>query len=246
MKKELDLILKAIAEAREFTRKGHEVHVDISGNNGLCTIYPDRLIDILLILQDDEKILKIKESPEWTYRPDTMDLALAEVLSDMGGDFPIGYFTVEILESFDKWCANYWAKRENSFEKSVSISEQEEVQKAETVYSITYTKAREIFLNDVVNNSTHLLAKPSFDSENDNVFNYLYEHPDQKFTKKQIEDGVHITGVKSLHKIVENLGFQGDIKRVFFNVSEQSIKFRNSITRKDLKNLNIDRIKPPE
>ena len=156
------------------------------------------------------------------------------------------HFVVDTLDAFDKWCTNYWAKRKNSFEKSVSISEQEEVQKAETVYSIAYTKAREIFLNDAVNNSAHLLAKPSFDSENDNVFNYLYEHPDQKFTKKQIEDGVNITGIKSLHKIVENLGFQGDIKRAFFNVSEQSIQFRNSITGKDLKDLNIDRIKPPE
>ncbi len=124
--------------------------------------------------------------------------------------------------------------------------EEQDLPGDEIVYSITFTKAREIFLNDTVHNIVHLLAKPSFDSENDNVFTYLYEHPNQKFTKKQIEDGVHIAGIKNLHKIVENLGFQGDIKRAFFNVSEQSVQFRNSITREDLKNLHIDEIKPPK
>ena len=239
MKKELDLILKAIVEAREFTRKGHEVHVDISGNNGLCTIYPDRLIDILLILQDDEKILKIKVSPEWSYRPDTMDLDTAIVLTDMGGDFPIGYFTVDILEGFDEWCADYWAKRKNSLENSVSISEQEEVQKAEAVYQITYTKAREILLN----NGVCQLAKPDFNSENDLVFSYLYERPNEKFKREQIENGIGMKLIKSLHKIVENLGFVGDFRRVFFSISKNSILFRNPITKQDLTHLGIDRIK---
>ena len=199
----------------------------------------------LLILLDDEQILKIKSFPEYSIRPEEIDLELAEVLTDI--NYPaIGYFTIELLDNFEKWCAEYWAKREQTSESLLPVAEDRDAVEAETVYSITYTKAREIFLNDVVHNSVHLLAKPSFDSENDNVFNYLYEHPDQKFTKKQIEDGVQITGIKSLHKIVENLGFQGDIKRVFFNVSEQSVQFRNSITREDLKNLHVDRIESPK
>lgn len=113
IEEELNLIIKAILEAKEYTRKGHEVRVDITSENGLDRIYPDKLIDLLLQLQDDEKILKIKASPEWTYRPDTMDLELAEVLSDI--NYPsIGEFTIDILSGFDDWYANYWEKRRHS------------------------------------------------------------------------------------------------------------------------------------
>lgn len=245
-KKRLDLVIRAIAEVREITPRGRHLRVDISARNGLESLHPDELELILLKLQDDEKILEIKSSPEYMYRPDTLDLDTAVVLSDVG--YPaLGQFEIELLDNFEQWCADYWKKRkQSSGEASPPMQGNKVVPDAEIVYQITFTKAREIFLNDAVHNIVHLLAKPSFDSENDNVFTYLYEHPNQKFTKKQIEDGVHITGIKSLHKIVENLGFQGDIKRAFFNVSEQSVQFRNSITREDLKNLHIDRIEPPK
>ena len=58
-KKALDLIIKAIAEAKEVTRKGHEVKVYISPANGLKAIYPDLILDILLKLQDDDRIIVI-------------------------------------------------------------------------------------------------------------------------------------------------------------------------------------------
>ena len=118
IKEELDLIIKAITEAKEYTRKGHEVRVDISTDNGLDAIYPDKLIDILLILQDDEEILKIKSFPEYLIRPDTMDLELAEVLSEMP-NVSLGDFTIEILEGFDEWCDDYWAKRRHSSEETL-------------------------------------------------------------------------------------------------------------------------------
>lgn len=238
MKKELAIILKAIAEAKEFTRKGHEVHVDISSNNRLDTIYPDRLIDILLILQDDEKILKIKVSPEWSYRPDTMDLDTAEILSEMGGDFPIGDFTVDILEGFDEWCANYWAESSTQDLLPTRVEDAISVTEPEIVYQISYTTAREILLDN-----KYQLAKPDFDSENDVVFDYLYKNPNKKITRDEIEEQLKIELKKSLHKIVENLGFKGELKKVFFDVSKNSIQFNNPITRECLKSLGINRIK---
>lgn len=73
-------------------------------------------------------------------------------------------------------------------------------------YEITYSGSREILLN-----KTFQLAKPDFDSENDLVFSYLYEHPNQKFTRGQLEEVIGRKFTKSLHKIVENLGFEGEL-----------------------------------
>ena len=108
----------------------------------------------------------------------------------------------------------------------------------EVVYEITYTPLREVLLN-----KTFQLAKPDFATENDLVFSYLYKNPNQKFTKQQLEEAIDKKLTKNLHKIVENLGFKSDLRKMFFNVSRTSISFKNPITKTDLEALEIQKIK---
>ena len=90
-------------------------------------------------------------------------------------------------------------------------------------YKITY-ESREILINGKP------IARPNFDGENDLVFNYLILNPNQKFTRKQIEEAVKSKLRKSLSKIVENLGFKKDLRKIFFNVSSSSIQFNNPVS----------------
>jgi len=90
-------------------------------------------------------------------------------------------------------------------------------------YMVTY-ESRDILLNG------KSIARPNFDGENDLVFNYLISNPNKKFTRKQIEEEIKIKLKKTLHKIVENLGFKGDLRKLFFNVSGSSIQFNNPIS----------------
>jgi len=115
-----------------------------------------------------------------------------------------------------------------------------QVVKEETVYKITYTPIREILLNNTIR-----LAKPDFDSENDVTFDYLYNHPNQKISLKELEEQLKKSLTKSLHKIIENLGFRGDLKTVFFTVSQDAVCFRNPITQDELEKLGISKIKLP-
>lgn len=75
------------------------------------------------------------------------------------------------------------------------------------------------------------------------MFDYLYKHPNQKFTKQQLEEAIDKKLTKDLHKIVENLGFKADLRKMFFSVSGTSILFRNPIHKKDLDELGIQKIK---
>lgn len=104
--------------------------------------------------------------------------------------------------------------------------------KKDADYKITYTKQRQILLNDNAQ-----IGKPDFNSENDLVFSLLYEHPNERFTREQIEKEVGVTLTKSLHKIVENLGFEGDTKEAFFSVSKNAIQFRNPVTKEQLREM---------
>ena len=104
-------------------------------------------------------------------------------------------------------------------------------------YEITYTPNREVCLNGSL-----VLSKPNFDSENDLVMHYLAEHTNEKVTKADLEEAIKSKITKSFHKIVENLGFKSDLKKIFFEVSEDAIIFRNPITQEVLNAMGI--IKP--
>jgi len=110
-------------------------------------------------------------------------------------------------------------------------------EKGEPMYQITYTKQRQVLMNNAQ------ISKPDFNSENDLVFSFLYEHPNKRVNREELEKAVGSKLTKSLHKIVENLGFEGDTKEVFFSVSKNAIEFRNPITKKDLEEMKKPLIK---
>ena len=113
-------------------------------------------------------------------------------------------------------------------------------QNPHAVYEVKFTPAREILINGF------LLTRLDFDSENDNVFKHLYEHPNQTISVAELEKRLGGTPLKkSLHKIVENLGFVREIKRAFFDISKDSIRFRNPLTSKELEELGISRLRFP-
>lgn len=104
--------------------------------------------------------------------------------------------------------------------------------------SITYTKSRQVLLNDIF-----LLAQPVLNGENDLVFSYIYKHPNQPHTKKQLETALNTRITKPLHKIVENLGFKGDLAKAFFSVAKDSIEFRNPVKAAELTEMGLSIIK---
>lgn len=104
----------------------------------------------------------------------------------------------------------------------------------EIIYQITYSMNNEILLND-----KKRLGKPNLGSENEAVMEYLMANSNKKITKKDIEDKMEIKIGKDFHKIVENLGFTGDLRKIFFKISKSTILFRNPITETDLEKLGI-------
>jgi len=108
------------------------------------------------------------------------------------------------------------------------------------LYRVSYSdKSREIFVNDF------LLAKPDFGLENEMVFGYIFQHPNERLSKTQIEQDLNISVSKSFHKIVENLGFKGDLRKAFFDISKTYIRFKNPLTKKDLDLLHIETLNLP-
>lgn len=353
----LDLILKAIKEARKVARQGHLPKLYVNPDNKLDKIGFDDVHDILLKLQDDEGILGIKDIP-------TKLKDLYKQTDDMMQHKT--YFSLDITNKFDPWYEKYvlnnksklanldWINVLKIYDVMLDINEQLQLGASTTVsihslpqlvrfsllfpsdsigqrrqyqdyrmegagylkkqgiildyryidesdlgygniqiavdllkfeeffqavvaeytnrprrpskeeqddkknetkttedtpiqsnndnkpeYWITY-KAREVVLNDLA-----LIAKPDFNSENDLVFGFLYEHPNKKHSRAEIEKGIKTDINKDLHKVVENLGFASDLRKVFFDVTKDHICFRNPITKEDLERIGISKLKLP-
>ena len=150
----------------------------------------------------------------------------------------------------DNWVLFVGDKYKSVFEKYESAysiaaddyksgQEMKETDAKGPIYVVKYSgKSREILVNNI------LLAKPDFNSENELVFTYIYEHPNERISLVKFQETQKITLTKSIHKIIENLGFVGDFKRVFFSdVSKDYVRFRNPITSNDLKELGIKNIR---
>jgi len=101
----LDLIVAELAEAKKRTRIGQPVKVFVTKQSELVKkIIPQEIRELLLQLQDDEKILTIKEIPTdlktgWEVNIDKID-----------------YFLIDILDTFDDWYENYLMRQKTGLE----------------------------------------------------------------------------------------------------------------------------------
>lgn len=103
---------------------------------------------------------------------------------------------------------------------------------------LEFKKNREIILD-----GKKKLSKPDFDSENDNFFNFIYNNPNKKINIPEIEASIGALRKRPIN-ILADLGFTGDIKKMFFPaVSNKAIEFINPITEKYLKDNRLKKLK---
>ena len=111
--------------------------------------------------------------------------------------------------------------------------------KKRILYEITFNAMR----GEILLNGKTRLSKPNLGSENEAVIQYLITNPNKKITKREIESKMETKIGKDFHKIVENLGFTGNLRKTFFKTSASHIIFRNPITENAFKELGIPALK---
>lgn len=95
------------------------------------------------------------------------------------------------------------------------------------LYKITYSEhTREIKMNNV------LLTRLQSDSKNANFFEYVFSNQNQQVTVADIEEHTAYKLADSIHDILRDMGFKGNIKKIFFPVaSKTKVLFVNPITK---------------
>jgi len=99
---------------------------------------------------------------------------------------------------------------------------------------VAYTISYNSFTSEITYNGK-VLSRPRFDSINGMFFQYVYNNPNKNINISDIK----LDYPKSPHKILWQLGFKGNIKKAFFNVSKTSVLFRNPLYLKDLEKVSL-------
>lgn len=191
---------------------------------------PYQIYNILVKLKQDEGVIKT------IICPPTFDIVTEEPIPNVDDEPQIyNVFFIEIYPNFEYWAENYlsnvFSSRSDFNENNTTCNNPEELK-------IVFNEKREIILNDLF-----LLAKPNFGSENELFFSYVYKNPNVILSREKIEKAISLSLTKKFHKIIENLGFNPDLKKCFFEVGKGTILFRNPVSKEHLQKFGIEHIR---
>lgn len=118
-----------------------------------------------------------------------------------------------------------WLEERKNLAVRKEIAEMEH--ETDILYKITYSEhTREVKLNHMV------LANPQSDSKAVNFFEYIYSNPNKPIEVKDIEEATAFTLSDNIQDILRDLGFKGNIRKVFFPVATKNkVMFMNPITK---------------
>ena len=218
----IEAVLEAIKDQFELSSKGELITLSQERNDGLCELSFEDYVSILKKLQNDYKVIKIDSLAE--YKPSIM------THSDPY-NFKNDVTTIRVLDNFDEFYNKYTGKTPTPVfipvsSPSLSIQEVNENQK---LLRITFTKKREILMNDIF-----FLSKPESFGENEDFFAYLYNHQNEELKIEDIEKEINRKFEKPISKILENLGFKKELRDVFFAYGKGKIFFKNPVPVSDL------------
>ncbi len=251
-------VANQIKELVEMSPNGHAIML----RNDFCrgTITNNELYSIMMKLATDHKVIRIAKAPEYSLAMSNAARYSLEFYIEILP--PFGKFYKELREEARKKkleeeemddLKNQEQTKDLALKTALTrmMEMNEEIKELKSGKNenigiksdgcwISYSEnSREILLNDLF-----LISKPDFESENDQVFYYLYRNPNKTITKVEVQE--NFTGNKTLtkdfNKIVENLKFKKDLRRAFFDISQDSIKFYNPVSQKRLQELGIKNI----
>jgi hypothetical protein len=153
---------------------------------------------------------------------------------EMQGATPIGFYIKILQPQFDNLCEEITKQKAPSVKK-FTIEKQNPAMGQGTDKYFVSLNPKGVFLNN-----TFLLSSPNFNGENANFIEYVINTPDKKLSKTDFEKNNGSKPKKNFSQILTDLGFKGEIRKIFFDVSKTAVQFRNYVSESKLQDLGID------
>jgi hypothetical protein len=182
----------------------------------------------ILKMLEDRKVLTLNPFYHRT-------MSVLDNILQMQGAEPLGYYIKILQPDFDKLF-------EQTVNQKLPLAKPEtEVVKLDPP---TVSDFNKYFIStqgkNVLVNNTFILSTPRFDGENDRFIDCMISSPYKKWSKSELAKKFGQEKLKkSLHQILYDLGFKGEIRKLFFDVAKNSVMFRNDIAETELEKLGV-------
>jgi hypothetical protein len=191
-------------------------------------------------LRSQRRLLKMLSSREAvTLKPffhTSRRMSILDDVFEMQGAEPVGYYIQILQPAFDKILEEVTEQEPIKVEVKVLAPEALQSPDANTgKYFVSVSRSRKVMLNN-----TFVLSSPNFNTENHQFIEYVIEHEDEKLTRDQINTDANIELKKSFHSTLGDLGFKGEIRKLFFEASKDTVLFRNNVPENELEALEIN------
>lgn len=245
LKHKIKDVLDVISERENLTFLDKSKRIYIGCWDVQAKMTSETFASILDALTHTFEVIKVTEE----YEPALTKMAfkLNALVSNFGKSLPAEYssivnkiFYIELTERFTTFYHSLSCCSDS--QKAVVVDNVlTSVLSDNKIFWISYSeKGRKIFLNNA--DASTLISKPDFDSINEQIFTFIYNNDNKKITLEELKKGCKIKINKSLHKVLNELGFKGKLKELFFDVSSKGIIFHNPITEQDLIKRNLKQI----
>lgn len=187
-------------------------------------------LDSILLKLEKNKVIEILSSSSQSKLNNPFE-GFSKTFSEIS--YSAQSFNLKLTEKFESYLREFQEKYK------IYIPENNTAVNEDTKLWISYSKnSREILLNDIF-----LISKPHFGKVNDLVFSYLYENPNKLISKSELEKNATKGPIeKSLNSIIQQLGFEKDLRKIFIIVNKNHIQLNNPVTKKYLSELQISKI----
>lgn len=133
------------------------------------------------------------------------------------------WYDIEIISpEFNDLCKEYGIKFERRTNKGAC-------------HYVSIKESRIITLDD-----QYKLSKPTLESENDHFFQYVFNNPNRIIKANEIEENERAVIGKHFGNILNDLGFKGEIRKLFFTTSKDSVIFRNFIPKDRISDFGVN------
>ena len=225
IKQKIFHILKAIDDASQLVGPEESIKVDrYDKQNNFFNNIGNTQLDSIFSLLENEKAVRVIQKAE----PLHEITAIKSMLLKSRDNFCFLFFKDQNFDSYFKKI-----KEELSFQNLKPNDDET------TIFELSFDEfSGQISINDLQNKRSYFLKKPHYDSDNRIVFEYLYNNSGKIVNIEELngivyKETYHYLGTE-LDKIAAQLGFNRDLKKLFFTTSKKTARLRKKITKKKL------------
>lgn len=157
----------------------------------------------------------------------------------MQGADPLGYYIRIQQPMFDQVLEEITNQKATPVEHKVpqiEIGTDTLLPTPQNSYYITINNRRKVLLNN-----TFILSSPNFNGENHQFIEYVLDHPNETLSRGDFLEKGNIKLKKKMHSILGDLGFTGELRKMFFSdVAKSTVRFRNNVLQSQFDELEID------